>query len=87
MKFTNQAALSVKLLPYSAAKKEDLRIIVSNKVTKKATQRNLIKRRIKEIWRSMFDHKPHPAICVYIRKPALAMSFAELKTELAKALK
>ncbi|OGB74264.1 hypothetical protein A2V68_00670 [candidate division Kazan bacterium RBG_13_50_9] len=61
------------------------RVIVSTKVTKRATQRNLIKRRLRELWREL--GKDHQSPHIYVKKAALAMSFAELRAEMAQALK
>ena len=60
-----------------------LRTAVGTKVSPKATQRNLLKRRLREIWRSL----PIPsgvAATIYVKPVALKMSFAELKTAVTK---
>jgi len=79
-----QPAFSVKSLDPRVSKKSQLRVVVSVKVSKKATERNLIKRRIKEVWRVV---SPKRAVCVYVKKPALLLSFAEIKAELTRLLR
>jgi len=61
-----------------------LRVVVSGKLAKRATQRNLIKRRLKNIWQLVGAGQPP---YIYVKKAALAMSFQQLKDELAKAIK
>jgi ribonuclease P protein component len=79
-----QPAFSVKPLDFRTSKMGRLRIVVSAKVSKKATERNLMRRRIKEIWRLL---SPKTAVCIYVRKPALLMSFAQIKNELTRILR
>lgn len=62
------------------------RVIISTKISKKATQRNRIRRRLKEAWRSLSGAHVSPPY-IYVRKMALGMSFVQLKRELEKTLK
>lgn len=73
-------------LKYPPAREQTgkLRIVVSGKLTKRATQRNLIKRRLRHLWRVVGNGLPPH---IYVKKAALNMSFSELKDELARALK
>ena len=88
----NQGPQSVKtpafILKYPSGVKlqDEPRVIVSTKISKQATQRNRIKRRLKEAWRSLSGVQVPPP-CIYVRKVALGMSFAQLKMELEKTLK
>ncbi|MFH1088626.1 MAG: ribonuclease P protein component [Patescibacteria group bacterium] len=66
-----------------------LRVVVSTKINKKAAARNLIRRRIKEIWRQL----PIPTSVVatiYTKVAILDKSYAEIKnilTNIARQLK
>lgn len=71
--------------PYNAKPLAKPRIIISAKVAPKAVDRNRLKRRMREILRSMGKDKA--SFHIYIKKVALGMSFAQLKSELEKALK
>ena len=65
-----------------------LRVVVSSKVAKKATVRNLIRRRIREIWRQL-PVPPNLSVALYTKTAILDKSFAELKaiiTHLSKQL-
>jgi ribonuclease P protein component len=69
-------ALTLKYLRPS--RHPSLRVVVGVKVSPKATQRNLLKRRLREIWRVI----PIPsdvAVTLYTTKATLGLSFAELK--------
>lgn len=58
-------------------------LVVSNKVDKRATQRNLLKRRLREAHRSLLnDIKPGYNLLIIAKKSALELSFAELKKQL-----
>ena len=61
-----------------------IRIVVSAKVAKKATQRNLIKRRLRNIWQSVGSG---PLPYIYVKKAALTMPFAQLKSEFQRLIK
>lgn len=55
-----------------------LRVVVGMKTSKRATTRNLLKRRLREIWREL----PIPAdvlATLYTKAEALKLSFAELR--------
>lgn len=73
-------------LKYPPAREQTgkLRVVVSGKLAKRATQRNLMKRRLRNIWQLVGTGRPP---YVYVKKAALAMSFQQLKDELAKAIK
>jgi len=62
-----------------------IRVIVSAKVSKKAIERNKIKRQLREIWHSL-KAKQLPPPHVYIKKAALSMSFDQLKNEFKKTI-
>lgn len=58
-------------------------LVVSNKVDKRASARNLLKRRLREINRSLLkDLKPNYSLLIIAKKAALALSFAELKKQI-----
>lgn len=63
---------------------DKLRVVISGKVAKKATQRNLMKRRLRHAWGLVGTGRPP---YIYVKKAALALSFSALKEELAKSLK
>jgi ribonuclease P protein component len=56
---------------------------VGVKVSPKATQRNLLKRRLREIWRVM-SIPSDVAVTLYTTKTTLGLSFAELKRVVAQ---
>ena len=61
----------------------DLRIVVGTKLSKKATVRNQLKRRVREIWRQLAI-PPNVRITLYAKQPALSIKFAELKLALVR---
>jgi ribonuclease P protein component len=70
---------------YSANQDKDIKIgfIVSNKVDKRATKRNLLKRRLREANRSFLkDLKPGHNLLIIAKKSALDLSFVELKKQI-----
>ena len=71
--------------PYDAKPLSRPRIVISNKVEPKAVNRNKVRRRLREILRSIGQNKA--SFYIYVKKTALDMSFAQLKSELEKALK
>jgi len=79
-----QPAFSIRPLNAREAQTSSLRIIVSSKISKKATERNLIKRRFREAWKIVAPPS-YPAVSIYIKKPAFKMSFAQIKAELARS--
>ncbi len=63
-------------------------IVVSNKVSKKATIRNNIKRRLRAVIRKHFDEIKPSFDCVVIAKPAiLNSSYKEIEETVLKLLK
>jgi ribonuclease P protein component len=61
--------------------------IVSNKVTKKANKRNLIKRRMREIVRKNLPNMRIGADAIIIARPEIKnLKFSELKEKIEKAL-
>ncbi|MBU1083335.1 ribonuclease P protein component [Patescibacteria group bacterium] len=78
-----QPAFSVKPLNLRTSRAR-LRVVVSGKISKKATERNLIRRRVKDAWRLISSEE---AVCIYVKKPALSMSFAQIKAELSQNLR
>lgn len=54
-----------------------LRVIISSKIAKKATDRNLVRRRIKEVWRQL-PIPPDIAVTIYTKATILNQSFAEI---------
>ena len=80
--YLDSPAFTLKYPPVSGQAKR-IRIVVSAKVAKKATQRNLIKRRLRNIWQLIGSGQPP---YLYIKKAALTMSFAQLKAELTRLL-
>ncbi|MFA5270017.1 MAG: ribonuclease P protein component [Patescibacteria group bacterium] len=80
--YADSPAFTLKYPPARDAARR-IRIVVSAKVAKKATQRNLIKRRLRHIWQSIGSGPlPH----IYVKKAALTMTFAQLKSELARLI-
>ena len=71
--------------PYAAKPLARPRVVISNKVEPKAVNRNKVRRRLREILRSIGQNKA--SFYIYVKKTALDMSFAQLKSELEKALK
>lgn len=60
-----------------------LRVVVGIKTAKQATKRNLLKRRLREIWRQLAIPKDVSAI-LYTKAAILKLSFAELRAIVAK---
>lgn len=56
-----------------------LRVVISTKIAKKATTRNLVRRRIKEIWRQL-SIPAGLVVAVYAKSAILDKSFVEIKT-------
>jgi RNase P protein component len=81
--YLDSPAFTLKYPPARDSAKR-IRIVVSAKVAKKATQRNLIKRRLRQAWGLVGGGQPPH---LYIKKAALTMSFAQLKAELSRLLK
>ncbi|MBN2585537.1 ribonuclease P protein component [Patescibacteria group bacterium] len=81
--YADSPAFTLKYPPSSDRAKR-IRVVVSAKVAKKAVMRNLIKRRLRDIWR-LIGSGPLPHI--YVKKAALTMSFAQLKAELDRLIK
>jgi ribonuclease P protein component len=72
-------------IKYTTNKDNNLKIgfVVSNKVDKRATQRNLLKRRLREANRSLLkDLKTGYNLLIIAKKTALDLSFVELKKQL-----
>lgn len=78
----HQSAFRLELV---ASREPGLRVVVSSKVAKLATRRNLLKRRLREIWRHL-PHRPPGQLTVYTKKAALDMSFQELAAQLSSGL-
>jgi len=68
---------------FSTNKTVKLKIAIGNKLSKKSTERNQFKRRVKEIWRTL-NIPPQLAITLYPKSIALTLTFTELKTALNK---
>jgi len=82
--YLDSPAFTLKYPPVRDRVAKRIRIVVSAKVAKKATQRNLIKRRLRHAWQ-LIGSGPLPYI--YVKKAALLMSFAQLKAELSRLMK
>jgi ribonuclease P protein component len=59
------------------------RVVVSKKVSKKAVERNLVKRRVKSVLQTTTLQKPLVIIC---RPGTQLLHFSEIKTQLAAQL-
>jgi ribonuclease P protein component len=83
--FTN--LLGVKALPNSDGKVR-ITVVVSTKVHKRATERNLIKRRVREVLRKFIPGFKKPIdMVVMAQKEAVGRSQADLKAALEYSLK
>lgn len=61
--------------------------VVANKISKKATERNTIRRRLRECVRKNLELCPTPADVVFIVKPsALGAAYKILETEIVRSL-
>lgn len=76
-------ALTLKYL--RPAKHPGLRVVVGGKVSRKATERNLLKRRLREIWRTL-PIPPDVAATLYTKSATLNLSFAELTGAVTKLI-
>ena len=62
--------------------------IISAKVSKKATVRNKLRRRLREIIRPLESNmRPHTDIMMIAKTPALTLDFVGLRTEIIASLK
>jgi ribonuclease P protein component len=83
-RFQSTALFSINYLP---AKRDLSRIgiVVSKKITKKATERNLIKRRVREIARELHPRlKGNFDIIISVKKPVAEADFQEMKNTITK---
>lgn len=72
-------------IKYAVNSNNNIRVglVVSNKVDKLATQRNLLKRRLREANKSFLkDLKPGYDLLIIAKKSALDLDFTELKKQL-----
>lgn len=79
-RFQSTALFSINYLP---GKKNVSRvgIVVSKKITKKATERNLIKRRIREVVQEIYPTiKNNYDIVISVKKPVMDANFDTIKT-------
>ena len=60
------------------ARRPGLRVVVGVKTASKATQRNLLKRRLREVWRAAAV-PPDVMATIYTSKATLDLSFTDLK--------
>lgn len=67
--------------------KKPITIIIGRRITKKAVQRNLLKRRIKAIFNSVFLKNNHYDYLIKIKPGAIKASFVDLKNEIKEKLK
>ena len=68
-------ALTLKYI--KPARYAGLRVVVGTKVSKKATERNRLKRQLREIWRKL-PVASDVAATLYTKSSTLSLSFAEL---------
>lgn len=69
----------------SGSQDKELIIVAGTKVSKKATDRNLIKRRIRSIFREL-TKKGNKEYTVIVRSNALNLDFKQLKQEIKKQI-
>ena len=62
------------------------RVVVSTKVSKKATERNRLKRQIRAIWQRL-TLPPGARVAIYTKPDALSLSFQELTNILTRLAK
>ena len=60
------------------------RVVVSQKVDKRATVRNRLRRQIREI---LAQHSPAIGVMVIVKKPALEMTFQAMRTDLQRIIR
>jgi ribonuclease P protein component len=81
-KFKSTALFSVHYLP-NRLDFTRVGIVVTKKISKKAVERNLLKRRVREVAREIQPNiVGHYDIVISIKKPLLEKDFADLKSEL-----
>lgn len=86
-RFQSTALFSINYLP-SKKNVSRIGIVVSKKITKKAVERNQIKRRVREIAREIHPKlKGHFDIIISTKKPALEADFATMKQTLSEMFK
>ena len=78
---------SIGVWPLQAGTEPRFSCVVSKKVAKKAVERNLLKRRCREIVAPILRNSTKPiAVVVYPKKTALTASFGEMRVALASLL-
>ena len=78
--------LSVSVSPSSGSVEPKFTCVVSKKISPRATERNTLKRRCREIFRPLLSHKQSMIIIVYPKKSALKVPYAELSREAGRLL-
>ncbi len=83
----NKELFSLRFIPSRSAKEEQVFFIVSKKVAKKATERNLLKRRYKHALRDVAANLPkRKNITFYIKQGSLKATFLQIKAALKQSL-
>jgi len=78
---------NIRFLP-NLEKSSRISVIVSNKISKKATARNLIKRRVREIIRKILPKlKQNYDIIITVLSPASSLDFHQLESEVVSGFK
>lgn len=86
-RFTSSALFSVNVLPNRFASTK-IGVVVNKKVSKKATERNTVKRQVREIVRLLLPKlKRGQSIIVTVRQPALAAEYKTMESELLASFK
>lgn len=78
-------AVVIKKFPKGFQKKP-LLVVVGTSVSKKATERNLVKRRIRAIMRKILKESPKE-FTVIAKKGAASISYGDLEEEILKIIK
>jgi len=86
-RYNATALFSVNVLPnrFGAPK---IGIVVNKKVSKRAVDRNAVKRQVREIMRSLLPKmKKGQSVVITVRKPALAADYATMEREIVASCK
>jgi len=80
------ASLIIKKKPKFSNVKKSLLIVVNTKVSKKATVRNLLKRRIRAIMRPFLKNDNQNNYVIIVKPEAVKLSYQDLKKEILEKL-
>lgn len=82
----NKSSKFFSLRAVFGSEKKQFSIVVSKKVAKNATDRNLLKRRFYEVIKKIEDQFSFGRYVFFVKSPAREASFSEIKEEITKMI-